>query len=180
MPHIGAVEVCGDRCIKVEWIGGPRVGITEIVDLSPLINKYRFYAPLRDDRDLFATVNVADEGTTLEWADGEFDMPATNVEELAEGQMTGKEFEEFLNRHKLTRQAAAAELGRSLRAIQSYVKSVEPLPRVVTLACLGYEAQHRMPEKFENFDEFQTHFEFSFDPITAANDDAGGSYYQRA
>lgn len=140
MPRIASVSVKRNFLVFVEWSAGPRKGTSELVDLSPLIQKFKLYAPLRDNRALFESVCLADDGETLEWADGEIDMAATSVENLASEQMTGQEFNDFLKRHCLTRQVAAAEFGRSLRAIQSYVKCEEPIPRVIVLACHGYEA----------------------------------------
>ncbi|WP_336619654.1 hypothetical protein [Mesorhizobium sp. WSM4983] len=114
------------------------------MDLAPLVMQYKLYAPIRNE-DAFSKVVVGEDGETLEWEDGAIDMPATHVEDLAQEQMTGEEFTLFLERNCLTRQAAAAELGRSLRAIQSYVTYKEPIPRVVALACKGFEARKRGP-----------------------------------
>ncbi|TPM89879.1 hypothetical protein [Mesorhizobium sp. B2-1-3A] len=84
MPRIEVARPVADLCIEVRWIGGTRIGRTEIVDLSPAINKYRVYAPLRNDRSLFETLSVGNDGTILEWGDGAFDMTATSVEHLAQ------------------------------------------------------------------------------------------------
>lgn len=143
MPVIDSVRAAGDLRIEVRWKAGPRKGIAEFVDLSPLIGQFKLYKPLRHDRELFANVRLADGGRALQWADGTIDMAATSVERLAGEQMTGRDFREFLRRNRLTRKAAAAALGRSLRAIQLYVKSDEPVPRIVALACKGYEAGKR-------------------------------------
>ncbi|MBK1624572.1 hypothetical protein [Afifella marina] len=140
MPRLAAARPLAGLSVAVDWAEGPRRGRSEIIDLSPLIGQFRIYAPLRDDPALFADLVLADEGETLEWDGGRIDMAATSVERLAEEQMTGADFEAFLRRNNLTRHAAAAELGRSLRAIQGYVASQSPIPRVVALACRGFEA----------------------------------------
>lgn len=140
MPLIGHIHALDDLCVEVTWSAGTRAGRTEIIDLSPIINRYRVYAPLRARPDVFGTVSVENDGQLLEWANGHFDMPATNVEYLAEQQMTGREFVSFMERHDLTRAETAAELGRSLRCIQDYVRFEGPIPRTVALACKGYEA----------------------------------------
>ncbi|MCB1469755.1 MAG: hypothetical protein KDK08_21990 [Rhizobiaceae bacterium] len=143
MPSIASVRAIGDGlCIEATWASGGRAGRTEIVDLSPLINQFKFYAPLRKS-EVFSTVQIADDGEILEWEGGKFDMPATHVEDLAQEQMTGSEFGDFLERNQLTRSAAAAVLGRSLRRIQDYVASKDdPIPRIVALACKGLEARN--------------------------------------
>ena len=142
MPLIAAVRPLDDACVEVRWLAGHRGRKIEIVDLSPAINKYRVYAPLRNDHRLFESVGIGEDGQTLEWADGAIDMAATTVEHLADEQMTGADFEAFLRRNHLTRAAAAAELGRSLRCIQEYVADPKALlPRVIALACFGFEAR---------------------------------------
>ncbi|WP_128290574.1 hypothetical protein [Afifella aestuarii] len=143
MPRLVGIRPLERLCVSVAWAEGSRRGRSEIIDLSPLIGQFRIYAPLRDDPALFAGVVLADDGETLEWDGGRIDMPATSVERLAEEQMTGADFEAFLRRNNLTRHAAAAELGRSLRAIQGYVASQSLIPRVVALACRGFEAGKR-------------------------------------
>lgn len=143
MPAIRSARVLDKLCVELEWAEGPRAGKTEIVDLSPAINRYKVYKPLRAAPDLFATLAVEDDGSVLEWDDGAIDMAATTVEHLAEEQMTGVEFRAFLERHRLTRREAAAQLGRSLRQVQTYANSDAPLPRAVALACRGYEAGKR-------------------------------------
>ncbi len=140
MPLLKSVRSLGDLVVEVEWARGERAGRTEAVDLSPLIGQFRLYAPLRRDPALFAAVRLADDGGAIEWADGEIDMAAQSIDRLASEQMTAEDFRAFLARNHLTRHAAAAALGRSLRMIQNYVEG-KPVPRVVALACKGYEAE---------------------------------------
>jgi len=53
--------------------------------------------------------------------------------------MTNAQFQTFLERHGLTLDAAAAVLGISRRQVAYYAKD-RPIPRLVTLACAGYDA----------------------------------------
>jgi hypothetical protein len=62
-----------------------------------------------------------------------------DAETLAEQSMTPDGFARFLTRNRLTHEGAAALLGRSRRQIEYYLKR-GPIPRVVALACFGYEA----------------------------------------
>jgi hypothetical protein len=142
-PMPGISELCVlDKCrIEVLWARGEHSGQREIVDLSPVVEKYRIYAPIRGG-EAFAKVTLDDDGETLVW-DDDIDMPATMVEDLAREQMTGHDFQAFLERNALTRREAAAELGRSLRAIQHYVARKGPVPRTVMLACHGYESKRK-------------------------------------
>lgn len=141
MPVMAGIKAAAGRhCVSVSWLEGVRAGRCEVVDLSPLIDKFKLYEPIRDNDAAFHSLELVDDGRTIEWLGGVVDMAATSVERLAGEQMTGEDFRRFLERNHLTRHAAAAELGRSLRAVQAYVKSAEPIPRVVALACRGFEA----------------------------------------
>jgi hypothetical protein len=142
-PAIASLEVIDGqhRVVAVRWAAGKRVGRVDRVDLSPLIDAYRFYAPLRKDAGLFGTAHLIDDGYAIAWGDGDIDMSATSVERLAEEAMTGADFRAFLNRYSLTHQAAASALGRSKRQIEHYLQD-ETIPRTVVMACFGYEARH--------------------------------------
>jgi len=65
----------------VEWSDGRD---REIVDLSPIVHRYRIYRPLRDNPDLFATVHVVDEGSAIAWGTGGIDMSAVVVERASD------------------------------------------------------------------------------------------------
>jgi hypothetical protein len=141
-PSIGSLgEIDGQRrVVAVSWATGKRQGRFDRVDLSPLIDTLRFYAPLRKNPALFATAHLIDDGYALAWSDGSIDMSAASIERLAEEAMTGADFYAFLQRNSLTHQAAAAALGRSKRQIENYLQ-YEQIPRMVVLACIGYETR---------------------------------------
>jgi hypothetical protein len=141
MPLIAAVRPVDaeNRLVEVTWAEGNRRGRTELVDLSPLIDTYRFYRPLRNDAILFDTVHVVDSGEAVAWGDDAVDMSADSIERLAEEAMTAEDFRAFLARNNLTQEAAAAILGRSRRRIAAYANQ-GGIPRIVALACRGYEA----------------------------------------
>jgi hypothetical protein len=130
----------GHRIIAVTWRTGGRLGREDVVCLSPLIDTLKFYAPIRKNSEIFETVHIIDDGYAIAWGNGSIDMSAASVERLAEEAMTGKDFSDFMKRNALTHQAAAAALGRSKRQIEHYVQ-YEMLPRMVALACIGYETR---------------------------------------
>lgn len=142
MPRIGAVRAVECPHIAVDWVAGSRAGRSETVDLAPLIDSFKVYAPLRTDRRLFAGVHVSDDGNAVAWGDGSIDMAAASIERLAEESMTAGDFEAFLKRNRLTHQGAASALGRSRRQIEYYL-STGVIPRTIALACFGYEARRR-------------------------------------
>jgi integrase len=157
---IGSLRVVDGqhRRIAVTWLAGRRRGRLDIVDLSPLIDTHRFYAPLRRNADLFNTAQIINDGHAIAWGDGSIDMSADSIERLAEEAMTGADFSEFLRRHRLTHQAAAAALGRSKRQIENYLQ-YDTLPRMVVLACIGYESRHEVKNVV---DPFQATFSYSY------------------
>lgn len=141
-PRISAVRAVGSDTIQVSWLEGSRSGEVESVNLSPLIDGFKFYAPLRKNKKLFSTVHVTNNGFSIAWGDDDLiDMASTSIARLADEAMTGREFEEFLRRNRLTHEAAAAVLGRSRRMVEYYL-STGAVPRIVALACYGYEARY--------------------------------------
>src|SRR5436309_2194135 len=101
LPRIGEVQ-CVDgrrRVISITWGKGPREGRTDLVDLSPLIDTFKFYRPLRNDPALFAGVHAINGGSALAWGKAdEIDIAADSVLRLAEETMTADDFRRFLER----------------------------------------------------------------------------------
>jgi hypothetical protein len=139
MPRIAGIRHAHEHVVSVTWADGLRKGMTEAVDLAPVIMQYRIFQPLRVDVELFASVQLGEDGDTLVWDEGRIDMAATTVERLAAESMTNTQFRNFLDRHGLTLDAAGAVLGISRRQVAYYAKD-RPIPRLVTLACAGYDA----------------------------------------
>ena len=139
MPRIAGVRHAHAHVISVTWADGLRKGMTENLDLAPIIMQYRIFQPLRTDVELFASVQLGEDGDTLAWDDGRIDMAATTVEWLAAESMTNAQFRSFLDRHGLTLDAAGAVLGISRRQVAYFAKD-KPVPRLVALACAGYDA----------------------------------------
>ncbi len=85
VPVIAAASAVGEWKVQVQWRGGPRAGETEVVDLAPMVLRFRIYAPLRGDRELFEGVRVADEGRSLVWGpDDAIDLSADALLDLAQ------------------------------------------------------------------------------------------------
>ena len=146
LPRMSQVQVLPDLSLSVGWAEGPRTGTADVVDLSPVINTYKFYRPLRKNKELFQTAHLVDDGHAIEWGDGTIDMSAELIEDIASQTMRPQDFAEFLEHNKLTQEAAAALLGYSRRQIGYYL-TTGPIPRVVALACYGYEARSSVCEE---------------------------------
>jgi hypothetical protein len=136
----------GDHQLRVTWSEGARLGETQIVDLSPVIAAYKIYRALRNDDALFRTAHLTEGGDVVAWKGDDLEMTAELIQELAEQTMTPADFAKFLERNDLTQEAAAMILGRSRRQIGYYL-TTGPIPRVVALACYGFETQKRAHEQ---------------------------------
>ena len=157
LPRISEIRVLSDFHLWIVWAEGSRTGRTDSVDLAPAINTYKLYRPLRNNEELFQTARLVDHGNVVEWSDGTINMSAELIEDIANEAMTPQDFATFLRRNGLTREAAAALLGYSPRQIGNFVSN-GPIPRVVALACYGYEARsgtnnEHQPETLPNIYE---------------------------
>jgi hypothetical protein len=145
MPSIARVQAVEHLTIRVEWSAGIRHGRTDEIDLSPMINVLKLYRPLRENRKLFRTVHLIEDGRVLAWGDDdEIDMAADSVEELAEETMTSDDLRKFLIDNNLTQGEAAALLDRSRRQIANYLSGSEPIPRGFVLSCFGLIARKQL------------------------------------
>jgi len=142
VPRMATVRPLHDFVLRVKWAEGPRAGREDFVDVSPAIFSYKVYRPLRDE-NRFLTGTIADDGDAVAWGDdADLMMSADTVQSLAQESWTPREFVEFLTRNNLTQEAAAALLGRSRRQIATYATK-GPIPRVIALACYGFESLRR-------------------------------------
>ncbi|MCJ2036409.1 DUF2442 domain-containing protein [Methylobacterium sp. J-068] len=147
LPKLASVEPAnGPFSVSVTWAAGSRVGRTDIVDLAPMIFTFKVFKPLRDDPELFRSVQVGDWGVSLVWpGNDDLDVGAESVEEMAEEAMTNSDFAEFLKRTGFTLDAAAAQLGIARRLVAYYAKDRQ-IPRYIALACRQLEAEHGVSE----------------------------------
>ena len=143
--RLAAIRVVGPASLEVQWAEGTRNGESETVDLTPALGSYKVYRPLRNNPPLFATARLVEDGYVVAWDGPDLEMAGGTIESLAQESMTPAEFAAFLARNNLTQDAAAAVLGRSRRQICYYLNP-GPVPRVVALACIGYEALKRRKE----------------------------------
>jgi len=136
LPRLGSVTYHDGFGVAVQWRSGLRAGVSEIVDLAPDILSYKSYRPLREDRKLFKTVHLINNGTAIAWgSDDNIAMAATTVERLAEETtMDASDFRAWRKRHHLTNEAVAAHLGISRRLV-GYYASERQVPKYITLAC---------------------------------------------
>jgi len=125
--------------LQIQWYTGEET----LVDVSGIISSFRFYAPLRQNPELFRQVRVGEHGADIVWA-GDLDMSNDTLWRLAQEQsgatMTADAFRRWRERRAYTLDAAAQALGLSRRMIAYYEKGERPIPRVVALATRALEA----------------------------------------
>jgi|SRR5437764_3325979 len=142
LPRMASAEPISPFTLKVRWAEGRRAGREDLVDVRPALSSYKIYRPLRHE-NVFLSGSLAGDGDSVTWnGEDDLSMSAELIQSLAEEAMTPKDFSAFLTRNRLTQEAAAVLLGRSRRQIANYV-STGPIPRVVALACYGFEARRR-------------------------------------
>ena len=80
-PTIAAAYPGADRLVHVVLRYSAGV-VEKIVDLTPILEFGRVYAPLLEDDALFATLHVNEDGKALEFSGG-FKISATSIEWLS-------------------------------------------------------------------------------------------------
>ncbi len=134
LPRLVSIAPMDGFNVAVTWHAGTRAKEREIVDLAPLVARYKVYAPLRDDPDLFRTVRLHEHRYGVTWGDGSIDMGASTIADVSDEAMTADDFSAFMDRHNFTLDRVAAELGIS-RRMAAYYKKEHRVPRTVALAC---------------------------------------------
>lgn len=93
---------------------------------------------------VFARAHVAEWGGSVEWFDTEFG--ADNVYAWAKeqaGELSHEMLDGWMLRNGLSLTTAAVALGLSRRMLSYYRTAQKPIPKMVWLACLGWEWQQQ-------------------------------------
>jgi DNA-binding XRE family transcriptional regulator len=136
IPRIRAAKAGEGYSVAVTWENGTTDGI----DLLPFIFGYKVFRPLRNDRALFESLQVDEDGTAIVWTDA-MDMAAYTLERLAESQRvwTTDDVRDWMKRHHLTLDSAAPVLGVSRRTMAAISSGERPVDLTLTLALRGYD-----------------------------------------
>lgn len=116
-------------------------GVEHVVDLADWVRATASLQPLQDS-GVFATAKLGPWGRTVEFGDGEIDLAADNLRNLAVEQAGGIGHERLWNwmrENSLTLEQAADALGISRRMLIYYRNGEKPIPRNIWLACVGWE-----------------------------------------
>src|SRR5438552_2341147 len=112
--------------LNIRW----NTGDDTLVDVAGIINSFRFYAPLRQNSQLFRQVRAGEQGTDIVWSD-DLDMSNDTLWRLAQEQsgatLTAEGFRQWRQRRAYTLDAAARALGVSRRMVAYYEKGERPV-----------------------------------------------------
>lgn len=139
-PRINAVEVLGPTRLRIAWTTEERLE----VDLAEPIKRLKALAPLQDPV-AFGRVKVGEWGHSLVW-DGEIDLGADRLYERCKeqaGEFSPGQFDAWIKANRLSLTTAAEALGLSRRMVAHYRTGSRPIPKIVGLACQGWEIQRR-------------------------------------
>lgn len=103
--------------------------------------------PLRAlaDAAVFKRGRANAAGSYVVFIPDDLELAADNLRNLAVEQAGGIGHERLWNwmdRHALTQERAAAAIGISRRMLNYYLSGAKPIPLTVWLACVGWESQH--------------------------------------
>ena len=115
------------------------------VSLAAPMRDIAGFAPIKDATE-FATAKVVDHGWTVEWDCG-LSMASERLYQMAKEQAGEAfplaEFRAWMQRNDLSLTTAADTLGLSRRAISQYSAGSRHVPKVVGLACQGWELMRK-------------------------------------
>ncbi len=136
---IRAVRVVGPLALDIDWSTGETLRLNMSGLTAPPFDALR-------EPDCFAQVEIEPwAGHGLDWPGGlsmDSDRLYTLCREQA-GMPTAEAFDAWMRRNGLSLATAAESLGMTRRMIAYYRTGNRPIPKVVGLACKGWEAQRQ-------------------------------------
>ena len=138
--NIKTVAVSDGQVVQITWASGK----LDRVDLTALIADLDGLAVL-DDIGIFDTVAIGEEGRSLIWTNGAeigTDALWRMAREQAGEATPIEEFTAWRTHNRLSLSDAALALGITRRMVAYYEAGRYLIPRMVGLACKGWEADH--------------------------------------
>ena len=139
-PLIRVVRVMESSTLEIDC----STGETLPSDISRLLTRFKLYAPLKKAK-VFARATADAWGHSVNWP-GDIDIGADVLYDLARvqaGEWGSDAFNAWMERNGLSLNGAADALDMTRRMIAHYRSGSRPIPRVVALACEGWEARQR-------------------------------------
>lgn len=120
-------------------------GVQSVVALEGFIADFPSLRSLRDGA-LFSSVRIEEWGSGVTWDnEGPLSIAATTLRRLAAEQSDdpARRFDAWMQRNGLSLASAAETLGMTRRMVSLYRTGSRPIPKIVQLACAGWEAQRK-------------------------------------
>ena len=139
-PRISDVQAILPATLEILWTTGE----TMRAEIGDWIARFHVLAPLTDPA-CFVRARVGWYGHSVEWSD-EIALGADQLYERCKeqtGEPSPQRFDAWMHRNHLSLTTAAEALGLSRRMIAHYRTGSRPIPRVVGLACIGWEVEQR-------------------------------------
>jgi hypothetical protein len=137
-PKILAVKPLAPYRLHIEWADGK----TSDVDVSDIVMQIAGLKPVRDHKK-FSRAKLGEDGFSVAWP-GSLDIGARTLYQLALEQsgeaFPTRAFRAWMERNGLSLTTAAQVLGMTRRTVTSYSSGQRPIPKIVGLACAGWEA----------------------------------------
>jgi hypothetical protein len=144
-PRLEGIEALPALRLRLRYVDGT----VQLVDFTPLIEQSPGLAPLADPKIFEKASLVAGQGWAVVWPDQDIQVGADTLWLDAQAQAAADEntrvFAQWRARHNLSLAQDAEALGMTRRTISAYGTGARPVPRVVALACKGWEAQRFQP-----------------------------------
>ena len=137
-PSIKSARIVGPLRVAIGWTTG------ELIELDLSKQAVAPFDALLDPV-FFKLMQVDEWGAGLDWPGG-LDLGADRLYQLCREQAglpTPDAFDAWMRRNALSLTTAAESLGMTRRMIAHYRTGSKPIPKVVGLACKGWEAEHR-------------------------------------
>lgn len=128
LPRIRTAEPLDGRLVRITWASG-RV---QVVDLAPALLSRRVFIPLREDHQLFRSLQVDEFGNAINWPGG-LDFSALWLSKLPAVDFDNADFRHAMDELGMTLDGMAAALEISRRQVADYRKA-KPIPRSVAYA----------------------------------------------
>lgn len=141
-PRLQSVKALAGFRLDLVFVNGERF----ILDKKAAVFSLPGLKPLRNEK-AWRGATVEEYGWTVEWLDLDIQIGADTLWMDAQAQNAAtpemRDFIVWRLRNGLSLSAAARVLGITPRTVSSYGTGARPVPRYITLACKGYEAEQR-------------------------------------
>jgi hypothetical protein len=128
LPRIRMAEALEDRLVRITWASGK----VQVLDLAPALLSRRVFIPLREDDQLFRSLQVDEFGNAINWPGG-LDFSALWLSKLPAVDFDNADFRHAMDELGMTLDGMAAALEISRRQVADYRKA-KSIPRSVAYA----------------------------------------------